>query len=306
MIVLILRGRIGNQLFMYAYARALQLERDKNEEIVIYDKDVLTVNWINSLKEYELPHVRYISDWQSFKKEISLRNRIGLYFYQRFIEKEKNYMKKYKHEQQYKALLNLCGVCACENGYLDLRPRGGKILLSGYFQSEKYFKRYADELRKELDITQKAIRANRKIADFIIKNNTVCISIKVEHNIGSKLYDVCTKKYWEDAIHYITEHIEKPAFFICSDNVEYVCEHLIDTKKYPTMVQDKNLSVELSLAMMSLCKHFIIGNTTYGWWAQYLCKNQSKTVVAPSRWMLVDMPIDIYQKEWVIIDVEES
>lgn len=302
MIVVVLRGRIGNQLFIYAYARALQFARGNQEKIVIYEDDVLEAGWINSLRKYDLPKVRYISGWRNFKQEISLRNRLGLYFYHKLVEKERNYVKKYKKEQKYKDLFNMLGISACENGYLDLHPIGKKILVSGYFQSEKYFEKYKHEIKREFNLKEKAVKANKEMSDFIINNNTVCISIKVEHNIGSKLYDVCTKKYWEEAINYIIEHVENPAFLVCSDDVEYVCEHLIDTKKYPTIVQDKNLSVELSLAMMSLCKHFIIGNTTYGWWAQYLCTNPDKVVVAPAQWMLVDMPIDIYQEGWITID----
>ena len=63
------------------------------------------------------------------------------------------------------------------------------------------------------------------------------------------------------------------------------------------------MPVHTSLAAMALCKHFIIGNTSFGWWAQYMSKNKNKIVIAPSKWMRIDMPIDIYQDNWMIIEV---
>ena len=54
---------------------------------------------------------------------------------------------------------------------------------------------------------------------------------------------------------------------------------------------------------MAECKHFIIGNTTFGWWAQYLSEFENKMVIAPSKWMAIDMPIDIYQNNWILIEV---
>ena len=123
----------------------------------------------------------------------------------------------------------------------------------------------------------------------------------MEHNVGSELYDVCDMEYWKKAIKYITENVENPLFFICSDNVQYVVDNLIDTNQFDYVCQSKDYPVHISLAAMNECKHFIIGNTTFGWWAQYLSKSQNKIVVAPSRWMRVEMPIDIYQEGWHLI-----
>lgn len=117
------------------------------------------------------------------------------------------------------------------------------------------------------------------------------------------MYDVCSMKYWEEAIQYIIKNVDNPLFFICSDNVDYVLEHLIDASKYDYVVQDKSKPVYVSLAAMSECKNFIIGNTTFGWWAQYLSKADNKIVVAPSKWMSVDMPIDLYEDGWHLIEV---
>ena len=66
-----------------------------------------------------------------------------------------------------------------------------------------------------------------------LKNrNSVCISIKVEHNADTPMYNVCTREYWENGIQYMIERVENPLFFICSDNVDYVKEHYIDCEKY--------------------------------------------------------------------------
>ena len=133
--------------------------------------------------------------------------------------------------------------------------------------------------------------------------NSVCISVKVEHNVGSSMYSVCTEDYWKKAIQYIIDNVEDPLFFICSDNVEYVLENLIDTKQFDYLVQSREMPVHVSLSVMAQCKHFIIGNTTFGWWAQYLSDQPEKIVVAPSKWMAVEMPIDIYQDTWHLIEV---
>lgn len=304
MIYLVLQGRIGNQLFMYAFAKAVQEKLGKDTKIVIDDSRVLEQNWVNSLYDYNLKNIEFISEKNAIYKYLNFAQKIIFRLYEKKYMYSNEYIKKYKYEKKWQRLWNKFGMIICENGYIEhkISSKASKhIFLIGYFQSEKYFKESESTIRKELYIGDKIEQKEYPNLNALKERNSVCISIKVEHNIGSELYDVCTKEYWEKAVKYICAHVENPLFFICSDNVQYVMKHIIDCSKYDVVVQDKNFKVSESLAAMAECKHFIIGNTTYGWWAQYLSKNEDKIVIAPSRWMLVDMPIDIYQEDWVLI-----
>lgn len=302
-IYLPLQGRIGNQLFQYALARKIQLSTSDEKIILMDDSDIIRCKWENSLVHYNLPNVEYIhhsimQNELKFSKEYIMRK---VY---RALTRKKNYVDKYEIEKKLNPVLNKYGVFLCENGYIepDLNLKNG-IYLEGYFQSQKYFDDIRMDLLKILDGKQFREFEEYPGLDRLKNTNSVCISVKVEHNVGSSMYDVCSMDYWKKAIEYITDNVENPLFFICSDNVEYVLEHLIDTSKYDYIVQDKNMPVHVSLAAMSVCNHFIIGNTTFGWWAQYLSEQEGKIVVAPSRWMAIDMPIDLYQRNWQLIEV---
>lgn len=299
MIYVLLRGRIGNQLFIYAMAEALREKRGLDEEIVIDDAAVLQLGWTDSLKFYDLPNVRFVHD-----HSCNLLQFLLLRMYHR-LTRGMSYNKKFKFEKKFQRFFNKFGLVVCENGFLDVNAAGRNILIDGYFQSENYFKDISAGLKARFLLSEVVIKSNYPNLELIQNRNSVCISIKVEHNVGDSFYDVCNDGYWEKAINLMTEKVDQPLFFICSDNVEYVKENLIDCTKYDVVCQDKNFPVHISLAVMALCKHFIIGNTTFGWWAQYLSKNSSdrKIVIAPSRWMRVDMPIDIYQNNWILIEV---
>lgn len=298
-----LQGRIGNQLFQYAYARKIQIEKGNNSKIIIDDSDVLRCNWENSLVYYNLPNVEFIHDSIAKKRYFFTVQSLIRNIY-KTLTKIMDYNTKYEFEKRIQHFLNKNGLVLCENGYIETHLNLQKPnYLEGYFQSEKYFLKYGQEIRETLaKCFTKQVDCYPNIEE-IRNRNTVCISVKVEHNVGSSMYSVCGLDYWKRAISYITANVENPMFFICSDNISYVLENLINADIYDYVVQDMNYPVHISLAAMAESKHFIIGNTTFGWWAQYLSKNESKIVVAPSRWMAIDMPIDIYQPEWHLIRV---
>ena len=302
MVYLILRGRIGNQLFEYAFAEAIRQE-NKIDNIIVDDSEVENLNWVNSLKDYRINNIKFVHTRDEMRNYLSPFQILLFKIYHKLC-RNKNYQKKYSFEKRFQHLFNSFGIVICENGYLPFHLNCRKnVLVDGYFQSEKYFYQYKDIIKENLSSGFEQSLENYSGIKELRNRNSVCISIKVEHNIGSSLYDVCSKAYWEEAIKYICSKVENPLFFICSDNVQYVLDNLLDANKYDYVIQDQSQPVHISLAAMSECDHFIIGNTTFGWWAQYLSVNENKIVIAPSKWMLVDMPIDIYQENWRLIEV---
>lgn len=298
-----LQGRIGNQLFQYAFARKIQIEMGKNTEIVMDDSDILRCQWENSLPFYNLPNVTYlhqsiIESQNKLSKQYILRKAYRLF------TRRKDYRSKFEEEKRLQKWFNSNGMFFCENGYIEPQINYDKpVYLEGYFQSEKYFLSIKEDIFRLLSGNQFFLLESYREIEKLRNRNSICISIKVEHNVGSSMYSVCGLEYWKKAIQYIINEVDNPVFFVCSDNVNYVLNNIIDVSKFDYIVQDKSMPVHISLAAMAECKHFVIGNTTFGWWAQYLSQNRNKIVVAPSRWMAIDMPIDIYQDGWHLIKV---
>lgn len=308
MIHVSLVGRIGNQLFIYAAAEAFRQQRGKNEKIVFYDETILNQGWRNSLLDYELENVEYVHDY----KKRPLVTKMQSFVVSRLFKVLRH--KKWKEiaciEKRVQPALSFLGIRTSRYGESpEIKvPYTRNVWMTGYFQSTRYFEDIAPMIYRILTYRLPLLREKGYVQQ-LEQRNSVCISIKVEHNAGNPIWDVCGKDYYTQAIEYVIQNVPDPLFFICSDNVQYVLDHYIDVNKYDCIGQENGLPVSDALTIMSVCKHFVIGNTSFGRWAQILSQNPNKIVVAPNRWFRdEDMQTDdLYEENpnWHLIDVTD-
>ena len=172
----------------------------------------------------------------------------------------------------------------------------------GYFQSEKYFEPISPTIKDELKIvrglTQKAIEQ----AEIMKNQQSVCVHIRRGDYIGHKRYDVCGYDYYKNAFELMNIKIPNSVYYIFS-NSEKDLEWIKNNYKFSVKVNyvTQGKSEFDDLYMMYNCKNHIISNSTFGWWASFLCDNTDNITIAPQQWVKTDEQQDILRDKWICI-----
>lgn len=301
MIYVIMAGRLGNQLFQYSYAKKVQMLTGQKLALDFTAvNNVGNPNWKNNLVDYN------ISNYIEVKRK-------DYYPYQRFIYRilkivrtRLNKRQQYKFDMFTMRYFSRIGVCFCESDYKAIIPDkiGGKnIIIRGWFESEKYFADILPILRKEF-VPNKEISAEGKIIEKKLKySEAICITIRrgnFTEEKNQKKFLVCTQNYYISGANYILTRRKNAILYICSDDIEW-CKRNLQFDA-PVIYENEKPAWE-KLYLMTLCKHFVISNSSFSWWAQCLSDNLNKIVVAPSVWRNdILSPKDIYCRGWIRIN----
>jgi len=274
-----LNGGLGNQLFQYAAGRALAIKLDAPLKIDLSEFDSyllrrFELNQFNIKAEIASPDevADIVLNPPRLKRYIS-RSAISLGLkFNKLVLKEKKFgfdciFEKIKHP----------------------------VYLSGYWQSEKYFKSVEMELRGEFTLTNKLDEANQAILDKIKQNTSVSLHIRrgdyITNPSAAAVHGVCSLDYYYAAIRYITHHVRNPCFFVFSDDPQWTKDNL--KINYPVEFVEINGpdSGVKDMWLMKSCKHHIIANSSFSWWAAWLNDRPDKFVIAPRIWF-IDKKID--------------
>ena len=94
------------------------------------------------------------------------------------------------------------------------------------------------------------------------------------------------------------------ALFVFSDDIDWARGHL-DTAGLPAVFLPRGEAVA-DLAFMQLCRGFVLSNSTYSWWAQYLAPAPDKQTWAPDKWYAHTKKTALYQDGWQLIKTSPS
>lgn len=291
MIRLNLMAGMGNQMFEYAYARALSLEYNENLEINPY---FMTLAGVGAGRKKYYNNVLLLLN---IPKEVRMLPKTKGYVCGFFDILSFVFLRKWKAGYWLHGKNNFVKMCKRGRHYTDDafsfygtfwgNRRVKKII--GYYQCERYFGKYKNIICQELKVTKKPSEANEKLIKEISNCNAVCVHIRrgdYVSNEKNKALVVCNEDYYRTAMKMMKEQVENPVFYIFSDNnqeIEWIKEHYHFENYNVKYVTLNNPDYE-ELRLMYHCKHFVIANSTFSWWGAYLSDNERKTIIAPKVW----------------------
>ena len=178
------------------------------------------------------------------------------------------------------------------------------LKLHGYFQSEKYFYKYRDEIKALFAPSEKILKyLNQKYANVISHPKSVALHFRnyLKDDPEQKYHPNVTRRYLFNAINMFPKD---SLFVVCSNDIP-LCKRMLNGFE-GNFVYIEGEHFHHDFYLMSLCKNNIISNSSYSWWAAYLNKNPDKVVVAPKRWFTKKYRSDTYDNtppSWIKLGV---
>lgn len=269
-----IKGGLGNQLFCYAAARRLALVN--NAELVIDDVSGFAYD-----KRYNRSYALDVFNIQVRKARPSERffpfERIRRAINSRLAKRMPLAKQRYILQDNVKFNPKL----------LTLRLQPGMTYFDGFGQSERYFADVEEIIRSDLKIVPPCDEHNQKMAGKIRASEAVALHVRWFDSEDSESHNNISLEYYRNAIKLILNEASQPHFFIFSDNGEASKEKLESimgslNKTYVTHNKSESMAYA-DMWLMTLCKHFVIANSTFGWWAAWLGEEKGKSrVIVPA------------------------
>jgi len=273
-VVAALIGGLGNQLFQYAVARSLA---DRHGASLLLD----TSGFENyPLRRYELGELNIRADIAQPEDLLFFKRRQHM----SWLGKTFDRMVSKFHPDGNSRIFNEKAFVYDQNIYQQIPP----VYLSGYWQSERYFSDKADAIRVDLSLRRPLDQVCQVFIESIRKTNSVSLHVRrgdyVSNAVTARLHGTCSLDYYRAGVAHIASIIEDPHFFIFSDDMDWVA-HNLPLTHMSTLVDvngaDRGI---MDMALMKACRHHIIANSSFSWWAGWLNPSPDKIVVAPRRW----------------------
>ena len=181
--------------------------------------------------------------------------------------------------------------------------------LVGTFQSELYFADIKEQVRKAFRFDHGVMQQETLAMKEAIKD-TISVSIHVRRgdylNAEEVYGEICTDAYYDAAIKYMLGKYPDATFYLFTNDLTWA-DFFVNARPFANIVVVKDnteYTGYLDMYLMKHCKHNIIANSSFSWWAAWLNSNQEKTVIAPARWLNGVEGRDIYTDGMVLFDSE--
>lgn len=328
MIVVQIHSGLGNQLFMYAAARALASKRG-TELFLDVDTDCkegvdvgsyvghsfqlhkfnIKAEYLNAPTRTASPSVSAVGAYSALKSRLrdiaplrkavrQLRYR-GIDLSAIFLRASGNHKRFFREER---------GDWTYKPHFFELPD---ETILRGCFLSHKYFDWMRDTVVEELSLKESLSPESKAVEEKILASNSVSLHLRRGDVVTNPEYrswyeGLVTDRYYRNAIAYFAEKLENPHFFVFSDEIAWAKANFHIPGQVTYVDHNGPETGYEDLHLMSRCKHNVTtGFSSFSWWAAYLNKNPEKIVLRTRRMNSLDHlnhPEDFFPADWIVID----
>lgn len=277
MVIVQISCGLGNQLFQYATARRLAIRNNVPlvlDHISGFINDFYKRNFLLGRFNVQCDYIDRGSSYITFKGR--LKRRI-----QRRMNRDCGLRLKTHIVEQ--------DVSKFDPGMLDMNV-SRTVYIEGYWQHEEYFRDIRDQLCHELTLNTPHESVNLACAKRIEASESVCVHVRRLHGVpqaddakpmANNPEEHIDAEYYSKALEMMAQKVKNPHIFVFADYPDWAKENI--NVPYPIEYithngQDNDCE---DFWLMEQCKHFIIANSTFSWWAAWLGKNRDKIVIAP-------------------------
>ena len=265
MVIVKLKGGIGNQLFQYAFASGLA---NKTACKIILDSSFFQAQSKRTLDLYKYQTFQ-------FKNPNSLGLRLQVWLSKVLLRMPNIFGKT-------KLIIEDEVVLPADIFKLSY---SGITIFDGYWQDERYFKFIRDQLLTEIrplslsDLSKNLLKA-------LSLPQTVAIHIRrgdyVTDSNANMTHGTCSLAYYHAAIELAKSKFKSPIFYIFSDDIPWCRRHFSNILNINFVSSD--VPDHEALYLMSKCGANIIANSSFSWWAGWLNNRPGSWVICPDKW----------------------
>jgi hypothetical protein len=283
-------GGLGNQMFQYAAGYALSRRLNAHLKFDISDfSNYRLHNGLELVKVFNCP--LECASQQEIEAILGRRINIKILDRIQFIAYRQLYprnilVESYRPEDELKA---------------DL-----PTYIRGYWQSERYFIDYSQDIRRVFDFRLAMDNQNLETLRKILQGNSVSIHVRrgdyITNPKAAAELGATPISFFRSAISYMTRKVASPHFFVFSDDIAWAKSNL--NTGWPTeYIENNHGSFSFfDMQLMSRCRHHIITNSSFSWWGAWLNPDHAKIVIGPRKWFAnPKRPYNPCPPEWLLL-----
>jgi hypothetical protein len=154
-------------------------------------------------------------------------------------------------------------------------------VFNGVWQSPRYF--------DDLDMTalvqfpEPLVAPLQPELDRIHAANAVCLAIRRYEEVPNPKHRILQLDYFQKAMAQIERHVEIPHYFVFAQDMDWARANI--TSRHPVTFaspKDPHEGALQDLYLMTRCRHFILSNSSLHWWAAWLSRPGAGTVIVPA------------------------